>query len=253
MKKVESVDQPEDGNTNWKAHVFWSHRTWEATVIEQHPDERIIWRSKGPKGHVDGAVTFHELGPSLTRIVLVMEYHPQGMFERTGNLWRAQGRRARLELKHFERHVMAHAVLNQEDIEGWRGTIEDGEVVKDHETALQEEGREPGGEQEQEPEDLADEERAELEDADEEDADYETRDDESEDEEPEDEEPAAEAAGDEEFADEDRDDTGNGRSAPRPRSASGAGNGRRPAATRSGRAEERPQRARRGAARGGAR
>ncbi len=73
------------------------------------PDDRIIWRSKGQKGHVDGAVTFHELAPNLTRILLVLEYHPQGLFERTGNLWRAQGRRARLELKHFRRHMMTQA------------------------------------------------------------------------------------------------------------------------------------------------
>src|SRR5262249_58157193 len=107
------------------------------------PEARIVWAYKGEKGHVDGAVTFHALTPTLTRIVLVVEYHPQGMFERTGNIWRAQGRRVRLELKHFERHVMAHAVLNADDIEGWRGVIEDGEVVKDHETALEEDGREP--------------------------------------------------------------------------------------------------------------
>jgi uncharacterized membrane protein len=143
MKKVENIEQADEQKLNWKAQVFWSHRTWESTIIEQTPDERIVWRSKGEKGHVDGAVTFHALTPTLTRVVLVLEYHPQGMFERTGNMWRAQGRRARLELKHFERHVMAHAVLNGDDIEGWRGVIEDGDVVKDHERALEEEGHEP--------------------------------------------------------------------------------------------------------------
>jgi Polyketide cyclase / dehydrase and lipid transport len=258
MKKVETVEQPEEQKLNWKAQIWWSHRTWEATILEQHPDEYIIWRSKAPKGHVDGAVTFHELAPNLTRVLLVMEYHPQGLFERTGNLWRAQGRRARLELKHYQRHVMAHALLNPDEVEGWRGVIEDSEVVKDHETALrEEEGREPGEEHEQGPEDLTDEERADRERAGEEgeeDADYEARDEESEGEEFTDEEPAAEAAGDEEFPDEDRASSGNGRSAARRRSAAvGAGSGRRPAAARSGRAEERPQRARRGAARGGAR
>jgi hypothetical protein len=143
-KKVESVDKNrnEEQKTNWKAQVFWSHRTWEATVIEQVPDERIIWRSKGQKGHVDGAVTFHELGPNLTRILLVLEYHPQGMFERTGNLWRAQGRRARLELKHFRRHMMTQGVLHPDEIEGWRGTIHDGEVVESHEDALDREEQE---------------------------------------------------------------------------------------------------------------
>jgi uncharacterized membrane protein len=155
MKKVESVEQAEDEKLNWKAQVFWSHRTWEATILEQVPDDKIIWRSKGAKGHVDGAVTFHELAPRLTRILLVMEYHPQGLFERTGNLWRAQGRRARLELKHFRRHLMREAVLHPEEIEGWRGVIHDGEVVQDHESALAEEegenGQEALDENEQEP------------------------------------------------------------------------------------------------------
>ena len=143
-KKVESADRNrnDEQKVNWKAQVFWSHRTWEATVIEQVPDERIVWRSKGQKGHVDGAVTFHELGPNLTRILLVLEYHPQGLFERTGNLWRAQGRRARLELKHFRRHMMTQGVLHPDDVEGWRGTIHDGEVVESHEDALDREQQE---------------------------------------------------------------------------------------------------------------
>jgi uncharacterized membrane protein len=139
-KKVEQAERLDDVKTAWKAQVWWSHRMWEAKVVEQVPDDHIIWRSKGAKGHVDGAVSFSELAPNLTRICLVMEYHPQGLFERTGNLWRAQGRRARLELKHFRRHVMAHALLQPDEIEGWRGEIRDGEVVKSHEEALEEEG-----------------------------------------------------------------------------------------------------------------
>jgi uncharacterized membrane protein len=143
-KKVENADQNqnEPAKVNWKAQVFWSHRTWEATVMEQVPDERIIWRSKGQKGHVDGAVTFHEVTPNLTRILLVLEYHPQGLFERTGNLWRAQGRRARLELKHFRRHMMTEGILHADDLEGWRGTIHDGEVVESHEDAMEREQKE---------------------------------------------------------------------------------------------------------------
>jgi uncharacterized membrane protein len=145
MKKVENVDQNEDEKLAWKAQVFWSHRTWESTIQSQVPDDHIVWKSKGPKGYVDGAVTFHELAPNLTRILLNMEYHPQGMFERTGNLWRAQGRRTRLELKHFHRHVMNNTILHPDEIEGWRGVIEDGEVVKDHETAVREEQEQQDG------------------------------------------------------------------------------------------------------------
>ncbi|MFR9806766.1 SRPBCC family protein [Pseudonocardia sp. RS010] len=154
MKKVESVDQIADEKTHWKAQIFLSHREWEATTMEQVADSHVMWRSKGAKGHVDGAVSFTELGPNLTRVLLVLEYHPQGLFERTGNIWRAQGRRARLEFKHFRRHAMTTAMLHQDEIEGWRGEIRDGEVVRTHEEALEEErrAREEEGEPEERPE-----------------------------------------------------------------------------------------------------
>ncbi len=134
MKKVENVEQESDEKLNWKANILWSHRSWHSTIVEQTPDERIVWRSEGDKGYVDGAVTFHSLAPELTRIVLILEYHPRGFMERTGNLWRAQGRRARLELKHFARHVMTHTVLHPDDTQGWRGEIHDSKVVSTGET-----------------------------------------------------------------------------------------------------------------------
>ncbi|GLY65128.1 SRPBCC family protein [Amycolatopsis taiwanensis] len=129
MKKVENVEQVSDENLRWKAQIWWSHRAWESDIVEQVPEEHIIWRSKGDKGYVDGAVSFHELSPDLTRIMLVLEYHPKGFVERTGNIWRAQGRRVRLELKHFRRHAMTYALLHPDEIEGWHGEIRDGEVV----------------------------------------------------------------------------------------------------------------------------
>src|SRR5579859_6991880 len=57
-KKVENASPDENDReykVNWKAQVFWSHREWEATITDQRPDERIVWKSKGRKGHVDGA------------------------------------------------------------------------------------------------------------------------------------------------------------------------------------------------------
>ncbi|TDD17651.1 SRPBCC family protein [Nonomuraea diastatica] len=153
MKKVEAVNQESDEKLTWKAQILWSHREWKSTIREQVPDERIIWRSEGAKGYVDGAVSFHELTPDLTRIMVTLEYHPQGFFEGTGNLWRAQGRRVRLELKHFVRHVMTQVMLHPDEIVegGWRGEIRDGEVVKDHDTAVQEEQESAGEQAEEEP------------------------------------------------------------------------------------------------------
>ncbi|MGZ4524950.1 MAG: SRPBCC family protein [Mycobacterium sp.] len=131
MKKLEQVEQQSDEKLRWKAKIFLSRRSWESTITEQIPNERIVWRSKGDKGYLDGAVTFHELARNLTRVVVVLEYHPQGLFEKTGNLWRAQGRRIRLELKNFQRQVMTQTVLHPDEVEGWLGEIRDGDVVDD--------------------------------------------------------------------------------------------------------------------------
>ncbi len=37
--------------------------------------------------------------------LLVIEYNPSGLFEKTGNIWRAQGHRARLDLKNYVRFI----------------------------------------------------------------------------------------------------------------------------------------------------
>ncbi|WP_327152994.1 SRPBCC family protein [Streptomyces tubercidicus] len=153
-KGVKSVSQSDEIESDWKLKVAFSNRSWKATVQEQIPDERIVWNSEGGKGTTRGAITFHELTPELTRIIAVVEYYPSGFFEKTGNIWRAQGRRLRLDLKHFQRYV---TLTDNEDLEGWRGEIRDGEVVRTHEEGLQdEEDQDAGGEEDQEAEDEED-------------------------------------------------------------------------------------------------
>ncbi|MGW6888696.1 SRPBCC family protein [Streptomyces chartreusis] len=172
-KGVRDVSKSDEMSSDWKVKVGPSSRAFKATVQEQVPDDRIVWTSEGAKGTTRGVVSFHELTPNLTRIVLVVEYYPSGFFEKTGNLWRAQGRRMRLDFKHFARFV----TLTEEEAEGWRGEIRDGEVVVSHEEALeQEEAADQESPDEDEPEDEEDgeyEDEPEAADEDEEDGEYE--------------------------------------------------------------------------------
>ncbi|MFF0165249.1 SRPBCC family protein [Streptomyces prasinus] len=142
-KGVKSADKGDDTTSDWQLKVFWSNRSWKAKTTEQVPDYRIVWSSEGAKGTTKGVVSFHKLADNLTRVLLVIEYYPAGLFEKTGNIWRAQGRRARLDLKNFARFI----TFKGEAEDGWRGEIQDGEVVRSHEDAVAEEEEEASREE----------------------------------------------------------------------------------------------------------
>jgi hypothetical protein len=135
-KGVRVAERGEETTSEWTVKIGPSTRTWKATVLEQIP--------------------------TLTRIILVLVYSPTGIVEKTGNLWRAQGRRARLDFKHFQRYV----TFAEEEAEGWRGEIRDGEVVRTHEDAMAEE-EEADDDEYDEPDEETDEETDEDEDEDE--------------------------------------------------------------------------------------
>jgi uncharacterized membrane protein len=140
MRNVETADHDEEaGKIAYKGNVYMSHRKWEQTIIEMVPDSHIVWQSAGDKGYLNGAVSFHEVAPRLTRIALVIEYHPQGFFEHTYNIWRAVGHRVRRDLKLYVRKVMTSTILDPEAVEGWRGEIQDKEIVRTHEEVVEDE------------------------------------------------------------------------------------------------------------------
>ncbi|UFR01198.1 SRPBCC family protein [Streptomyces sp. Go40/10] len=188
-KGVKSASRADDTHSDWRAKVFWSTRSWKAKTTEQIPDYRIQWTSEGAKGTTKGVVSFHRLEENLTRVLLVMEYYPTGLFEKTGNIWRAQGRRARLDLKNFARFI----TLKGEAEDSWRGEIRDGEVVRSHEDAIAEEEAEESEEEapEESEEEEPEEPEAEAEGAEEEEP--EEAEEEEEEEEGEEEAPEAEA------------------------------------------------------------
>jgi hypothetical protein len=200
-KGVKAASKADDTTSDWQLKVFWSNRSWKAKTTEQVPDDRIAWTSEGAKGTTKGVVSFHELTEGLTRVLLVIEYYPSGFFEKTGNIWRSQGRRARLDLKNFVRFI----TIKGEAEDGWRGEIRDGEVVRSHEDALAEEESEseeesPEGE---EPEDEYDEEETEEEGEEEPEGEYEDDSEAEYDEGAEDEEPEDEEEPEAEYEDED--------------------------------------------------
>jgi uncharacterized membrane protein len=124
MHRVERVEQKDEATVTFHEKVWGFRREWEAEIVEQIPDERIVWESVSGMEHV-GVVTFHELSERLTRIELNIDIDPSGPIEKLARGARFAKRAARADLKRFKAYVEMH----DDDPDGWRGEIEDGEVV----------------------------------------------------------------------------------------------------------------------------
>jgi uncharacterized membrane protein len=128
MKGPQNVEQEADDEVRWVAKIGPSRRRWTAKIVEQVPDERIVWESTdGTENR--GAVTFHELDQNLTRVQVEMEYFPHGIVEKVGNLFLVARRRARKDLRLYK-HFLE---LEGSETGAWRGEIleEEGEEEAD--------------------------------------------------------------------------------------------------------------------------
>ena len=118
-------------------------RPFSAEVISQQPDEHTKWQSTEGTKHT-GIINFHELGPRLTLIELNIDHSPSGPIEKIARGARFVKRAIRADFHRFKAWI---EMTDDEDIEGWRGTVEDGKIVRSHEEALEEEQRHEQGDE----------------------------------------------------------------------------------------------------------
>ncbi len=118
MEGVEAVDQLDDRHTHWRVHVGPSTREFDATITEQHPDERIAWKSdSGPK-HA-GVVTFHRLDDTHTRVTAQMDVDPEGFVENVADKLGVLKHRVSGDLERFKHFVEERG----RETGAWRGDI----------------------------------------------------------------------------------------------------------------------------------
>src|SRR3954469_17866589 len=75
MHRLESASQKDDATVEFNEKIWIIRRRWEAEIVEQRPDERIVWESVSGMQHV-GVVTFHELAERLTRVEVNVDIDP---------------------------------------------------------------------------------------------------------------------------------------------------------------------------------
>jgi uncharacterized membrane protein len=102
------------GEVKLQAKILFSSREWTSEITDQTPGKRIAWKSSGDVEHV-GAVGFHELTDTLTRIHVEMEYKPTGIVEKFGNLFLTVRHRVRKDLRLFKHHLELQSDEDQDD------------------------------------------------------------------------------------------------------------------------------------------
>jgi uncharacterized membrane protein len=126
MHRVTRVTQDDDTTVKFATKIWGKTKEFTAEIETQRPDERIKWRVSEGLTHT-GVVTFHELGPRLTRVLLGMDVEPGGLLEKAARGMRHVKRAARADLHRFK----AFIEMSERETGAWRGVIEDGEVVEE--------------------------------------------------------------------------------------------------------------------------
>ncbi|MGI8714892.1 MAG: SRPBCC family protein [Solirubrobacteraceae bacterium] len=118
MKGVTEVRQLDETHLHWVAELAGHRHEWDAVVTEQKPDERVAWKNVDGKDNA-GVVTFHRIDEGTTKVMVQMDFVPDGIVEKLGNALGAADRRIKGDLERFKELVES----NGAPTEGWRGEV----------------------------------------------------------------------------------------------------------------------------------
>ena len=107
MEGVKEVRRLDDRHLHWKAEIAGQEREWDAEIIEQTPDQRIAWASKG--GVISGGmVTFQRLSDAEAEVRLQVMYDSGGLIEYATNASGLMSLRMRGGLERFKEAIEKH-------------------------------------------------------------------------------------------------------------------------------------------------
>lgn len=119
MGGVESVTQLTDTLTHWKTSIGGVEREFDTEIAEQHPDERVAWRSVDGTTHA-GVVTFHRISDTTTRLMVQIDWEAESLREKIGAALQFDDAQVKSDLKKFKEFIEARGT----ETGAWRGDVE---------------------------------------------------------------------------------------------------------------------------------
>src|SRR5215203_579072 len=117
MDGVESVRQVDATHLHWTPEIGGRRHEWDAEITEQVPDQRVAWTSTSGKRQ-------GRLSDDETRVLVSMDYEPEGVVESVGSALDLDSRRIRADPKRFKEMIEARG----NESGAWRGTVEQDDV-----------------------------------------------------------------------------------------------------------------------------
>jgi uncharacterized membrane protein len=100
MEGVKEVER-NGKRLHWKAEIAGQDKEWDAEITEETADQRIAWRSR--EGAITGwVVTFHQLSNARSKVMVQLEYDPQGLPEITGEALGGVSSKVQGDLERFK-------------------------------------------------------------------------------------------------------------------------------------------------------
>jgi uncharacterized membrane protein len=121
MEGVKSVRQLDDKTLEWTAEIGGNEESWTAEITEQEPDQRVAWHSTSGATNA-GVVTFHRIDDDTTRVMLQMEWDPEGPLQNAGAALGLDDRRVQGDLERFKEFIESRGA----ETGAWRGEIKQG-------------------------------------------------------------------------------------------------------------------------------
>jgi uncharacterized membrane protein len=115
---VEQIQQLDERRTHWKVNIDGVKREFDAEITEQHPEERVAWKSTDGTTHA-GVVTFHKLAPEQTRVTVQMDWEPQNVVEKAGAALGFDDRQVQADLDRFKKFIEQRG----SETGAWRGEV----------------------------------------------------------------------------------------------------------------------------------
>ncbi|WP_348789204.1 SRPBCC family protein [Leifsonia sp. NPDC080035] len=122
LDEVEEIRQVDATTNHWRVKIGGVQREFDTVITEQHPDERVAWKSVAGDVEHAGVVTFHRLSDAETRVTVQLDWAATDAIEKVGAAIGMDDHAVKKDLANFKEFIESQG----SETGAWRGDVAPG-------------------------------------------------------------------------------------------------------------------------------